>query len=101
MINLYSFFFHKYFTLCAFVCSTFFVILVVKRPRDMSASRVPGPGPKSRDPDSLHVVLGSARLDYVLEETTVDEILLQADRKNVCGGARGGGTGRGVEGGRD
>ena len=80
MINLYSFFFTHFLHRCAFLFITFFVILVVKRPCDMSASRAPGPGPKSRDPDSLHVVLGSARLDSVLKETTVDEILLQADR---------------------
>ena len=39
-----------------------------------------GPGPKSRDPDSLHAVVGSARLASVLKETTVDEVLLQAGR---------------------
>ena len=61
VINLYSFFFTHFLHRCAFLFITFFVILVVKRPCDMSASRAPGPGPKSRDPDSLHVVLGSAR----------------------------------------
>lgn len=42
--------------------------------------RAPRSGSKSRDPDGLPVVSGSARLASVLKETIIDEMVLQADR---------------------
>lgn len=52
--------------------------------------RAPKPGGRSRDAGSLPVVTASARLASVLEEKTVDEVVLQADGYGWLGWLGGG-----------